>query len=74
MQPIWIIAISAAIFIAVSVVLYKIMNNYVHESYGKKWLTLWGNKLYFWQSLLFSSMLSTALIMYLLKWTQVVSF
>ena len=74
MQPIWIIAISAAIFIAVSVVLYKIMSNYVHESYGKKWLTLWGNKLYFWQSLLFSSMLSTALIMYLLKWTQVVSF
>ena len=74
MQPIWIIAISAAIFIAVSVVLYKIMNNYVEESYGKKWLTLWGNKLYFWQSLLFSSMLGTALIMYLLKWTQVVSF
>ena len=74
MQPIWIIAISAAIFIAVSVVLYKIMSNYVHESYGKKWLTLWGNKLYFWQSLLFSSMLSTALIMYLLKWTQVLNF
>ena len=74
MQPIWIIAISAAIFIAVSVVLYKIMNNYVEESYGKKWLTLWGNKLYFWQSLLFSSMLSTALIMYLLKWTSVLNF
>lgn len=74
MEPIRILAIAVAVFAIVAAILYKIMNNYVEESYGKKWLTLWGNKLYFWQSLLFSSMLATALIMYGLKWAAVLSF
>lgn len=71
MDTIWIFLIAAAIFIALGLVLYKVMNQYVEESYGKKWLTLWGNKLYFWQSLLFCCIAGTAVIMYALKWTQV---
>lgn len=65
----------AILLLAFTAVFYhRILSGYVLEEYGQKWLTLWGNKLYFWQSIIFMSMASTVLIMFLLKWTELLSF
>ncbi len=74
MQTIWIILIATAIFLILSVLFYGSMKRYANSNYGKKWLTIWGNKLYFWQSLIFMSTAGTAVILYLLKWGDVLAF
>ncbi|MBX2827960.1 MAG: hypothetical protein KTR22_07345 [Flavobacteriaceae bacterium] len=72
MEKIWIIA--AVTFLVVGLLIYVSMKGYVGKTFGKKWLAIWGNKIYFWQSWLFSSMACTALILYALKWTNVLNF
>jgi len=74
MENIWVIVIAIVIFTILSILFYVSMKGYVSEAYGKKWLTLWGNKLYFWQSLIFISIAGTVLILYLLKWGNVLNF
>ncbi len=74
MEKAWLIVIAIIIFTILGILFYVSMKGYVSEAYGKKWLTLWGNKLYFWQSLIFSSMAGTVLILYLLKWANVLTF
>ena len=74
MEKIWIIIVAVAIFLLINVLYSKILKDYVQKAFGKKWLTAWGNKLYFWQSSLFVSITGTVLILYLLKWTSVLSF
>ena len=53
---------------------YHVLKGYVKESLGKRWLSVWGNKLYFWQGLIFVSVAGTVLIVFLLKWTNVLIF
>ena len=55
MGKVWVIILAIVIFSIVSFLFYKSMNGYVKEAFGKKWLNIWGNKVYFWQSLLFVS-------------------
>ncbi len=74
MNKIWIIITAIAIFLIINFLYYKIMKGYVKESFGKKWLSVWGNKVYFWQSSIFVSTTGTALAMYLLKWSNVLTF
>lgn len=74
MEKAWIVLIAILIFSILGLIFYISMKGYVSEAYGKKWLTLWGNKLYFWQSLIFISIAGTALILYLLKWGDVLTF
>ena len=74
MDHIRIIAIAVVIFLLLNLLFYRILNDYVTEAYGKKWLTLWGDKLYFWQSMIFMSTAGTALVMYILKWSNVLVF
>ena len=74
MEKIWLIVLAIVIFSILGSVFYIGTKGYVIEAYGKKWLTLWGNKLYFWQSLIFISIAGTALILYLLKWGNVLTF
>ncbi|WP_430966740.1 hypothetical protein [Spongiimicrobium sp. 2-473A-2-J] len=74
MEKALIVTIVIAIFLVLSLLFNKILKGYVKESFGKKWLSVWGNKVYFWQSLVFVSLAGTALIVYLLKWTNVLIF
>lgn len=74
MERIEIITIAAVIFLTVGFLFYRIMRGYVKETYGKKWMNLWGNKVYFWQSLLFVSMAGTALALFVLRWAEVLTF
>ena len=72
MENNWII--TTAIFLIINFIFYKSLNDYVKKEYGEKMWKIWGNKLYFWQSSIFVSTLGTALIMYLLKWSNVLTF
>jgi hypothetical protein len=74
MEKVWSIITAIGIFLILGFLFYKSMNGYVSEAFGKKWLTLWGNKVYFWQSLLFMSLAGTAFILFLLKWGNVLTF
>ena len=74
MEKAWIITIAALTITVLGVLFYKIMKGYVREEFGKKWLMVWGNKVYFWQSLIFMSIAGTALVLFLLKWLNVLSF
>ena len=74
MDNIGIIITAVVIFVLMNLLYYLSMNGYVGKAFGKKWLKLWGNKLYFWQSSILVSTGGTILVMYLLKWTQVLTF
>ena len=74
MEKIWVIAIGTVIFLIMGFLFYKSMRGFVTKKFGKKWLQVWGNRLYFWQSLLFVSAASTVLILFLLKWGNVLTF
>lgn len=74
MEKIGTVIITVVIFLLINLLYSKILKDYVRKAFGKKWLTVWGNKLYFWQSSLFVSIAGTVLIMFLLKWTSVLSF
>ncbi|WP_062055979.1 hypothetical protein [Aquimarina longa] len=74
MNKIWIIIAAIATFLIINFLYYKSMKVFVKESFGKKWLSVWGNKVYFWQSSIFVSTAGTALAMYLLKWSNVLTF
>ena len=69
-----IIIVAVVIFLIINLLYSKILKDYVSKAFGKKWLTAWGNKLYFWQSSLFVSIAGTVLIMFLLKWTSILTF
>ena len=74
MEKIWIITIAILIFITINFLYYKSMNGYVKKAFGKKWLSIYGNKVYFWQSSIFVSTAGTVLIMFVLKWSNVLTF
>lgn len=74
MENVWTITTASALFLILGFLLYKGLGAYVRNAFGKKWLKVWGNKVYFWQSVLFTSIASTVLVMYVLKWSNVVTF
>lgn len=74
MTNFWFISIAIATFLLVNFLHYRIMKGYVKQEFGKKWLTIWGNKMYFWQSSILVSTAATLLIMYLLKWTNILTW
>ncbi|MCX2680078.1 hypothetical protein OOZ15_09025 [Galbibacter sp. EGI 63066] len=74
MEKIWVLLIAIATFLIINLIYYKSMRGYVGNAFGKKWLKIWGNKVYFWQSSIFVSTGGAFLIMYILKWSDVLNF
>ncbi|TVZ28103.1 hypothetical protein JM83_3203 [Gillisia sp. Hel_I_86] len=63
-----------SIFIITTFLCWKILSNYNKKQLGKKMSKQWNSKLYLWQGVIFSSTGLTFLIIFLLKWTEVLSF
>jgi len=70
MENIWVIVVALVIFLTIGFAFYKILYGYVRRAFGEKWLTAWGNKVYFWQTIIFVSTAGTYLILYILKWSN----
>lgn len=74
MEKIWVITIAAVIFLILNFLYYKILNVYYKNMIGKKMWKLGGTKVYFWQGSIFVSTGGTILILYLLKWLNILTF
>ena len=70
----WILITAIVIFLLLNFLYYKSLKGYIKKEFGRKWLKIWGNKVYFWQSSIFVSAASTVLILYLLKWANILNF
>lgn len=74
MEKIWVIAIAIIVFLAINFIFYKAMNGYYKREFGKKMWKLRGNKVYFWQGSIFVSTAGTFLVMYFLKYLNILTF
>lgn len=68
------LALAIIIFAVTTFLFWKALNVYYKNEFGKKTWKLGGGRVYFWQSALFVGTGTTFLIMYLLKWADVLSF
>ena len=74
MEKIWIIIIAGAIFVLINFLFSKTLNAYYKNEFGKKMWKLGGAKVYFWQASILVSTAGTVLIMYILKWSDILTF
>lgn len=74
MEKIWIATIAITIFIILNFLYYKCVNGYVKKEVGEKTWNSWKSKVYFWQGALYTSTAITILILYLLKWANILTF
>ena len=72
MENIWIIAI--ILFIIITFLFWRLTKGYLKKEYGEKNWKNWGSRLFYWQGAIFTSTGLTFLIMYLLKWANILSF
>ena len=73
MGIIWLIAIS--VFLIITFLYWKVTNGYFKkEVFGKKNFKQWGPRTFYWQGSILVSGGLTILIMYLLKWGNVLTF
>ncbi len=63
-----------AIFLISIYFSWKILCYYNKKQLGEKMYKKWNSRLYLWQGVIFTSTGATFLIMFLLKWTNVVAF
>lgn len=74
MEKIWVIIIAIALFLIINFLFWKTLNVYVKKEFGEKMWKFRGNRVYFWQGSIFVSTAGTILIMFLLKWANVLTF
>lgn len=72
MEKIWVIALS--LFLIITFLFYRITRGHFKKEYGKKTWKQWGTRLFYWQGVIFVGIGGTFLIMFLLKWTNVLPF
>lgn len=72
MEEIWIIAIS--LFLGITFLFWRTTSGHFQKEYGKKSWRKWGTKTFYWQGAIFVGTGCTFLIMYILKWTDVLVF
>ncbi len=72
MEIIWIIAIS--VFLISIFLFWKFTKGHFKKEYGKKIWNHWGSRIFYWQGVIFVGTGVTFFIMFLLKWTNLLTF
>jgi len=72
MEKIWIIAIS--LFLIITFLFWRITIGHFKKEYDKKMWKLWGTKTFYWQGVILVSGGVTILMLFLLKWANVLTF
>jgi len=70
----WIILIAISLFLLITFLYWKLTNGYAEKEYGKKMFKQWGTRTFYWTGALFVSGGVTVLIIFLLKWLNVLTF
>ncbi len=72
MEKIWVIAIS--LFLIITFLFWRLTSGHFKKEYGKKMWKQWATRLFYWQGAIFTSTGITILIMFLLKWANILTF
>ncbi|MBO2545752.1 hypothetical protein J0871_15120 [Salegentibacter sp. BDJ18] len=72
MVKIWVIAIS--LFLIITFLFWNFTKGHFKNEYGKKMWKKWGTRTFYWQGALFVGFGGTFLILFLLKWANVLAF
>lgn len=72
MEKNWVLAI--ALFLIITFLFWRITNGHFKKEYGNKMWKLWGTRTFYWQGAILLSSGLTILIIFLLKWTNVLTF
>lgn len=68
------IIIAISVFLISLFVYWRVMRYYSKKEFGRKMHKQWNSRLYFWQGAIFTSTGITFLVMFVLKWANVVKF
>ena len=63
-----------SIFTLFCLVCHGFLKGFVRNRLGADWLKSWGNRLYYGQGILFFGTIGTALVLYLLKVSNILNF
>ena len=74
MEKKWILLIAILIFFIVTFLFWRLTSGYAKKGYGTKMWKHWPTRLSYWQAAILYSTGITILIMFLLKWTNVLTF
>jgi hypothetical protein len=72
MTKTWVIAIS--LFLIITFLFWRLTSGHFKKEYGKRLWEKWGTRLFYWQGAIYTSTGITILIMFLLKWANVLTF
>lgn len=70
----WLVLIAISLFLIITFLYYLLTSCYVEKEYGKKMWKQWGTRTFYWQGALLVSGGVTVLIIFLLKWLNVLTF
>lgn len=66
--------IAITIFGLTNFLFWKLTHVHLENKYGKKYFNNWTSRTYYWQGAIFVSTGVTALIIFLLKWAEIITF
>ena len=72
MKEIYILAI--ALFLLITFLFWRLTKDHFKKESGKKMWNQWGTRTFYWQGAIFVGIGGTFLILFLLKWTHVLTF
>ena len=74
MEKKWILLLAVLIFGVFTLLFKRLGNTFLKKVYGTRTKNHWPTKLYNWQAAIFYGVVFTAISMFLLKWTNVLTF
>ncbi len=70
----WVILIAISLFLIIIFLYWKITIGHFKKEYGKKRRKLWGQRTFYWEGAILVSTGITILILFLLKWSNVLTY
>ena len=74
MEITWLVLIAISLFLIITFLYYLLTSGYAEKEYGKNMWKQWGTRTFYWTGALFVSGGVTVLVIYLLKYGNVLTF
>jgi len=62
------------LFLIFLLIFWKLTSGPLKKEYGEKMWKLWSSRLYYWQAAIYASAALAVLVMFLLRWANVLTF
>ena len=74
MENNWVLLTAILIFLIFTFLFWKLTSGYAKKEYGKKMWKHWPTRLSYWQGAILYSMGFTIITMFVLKWSNILTF